>query len=63
LDVTREATMQHRHSRRGLWADIVVIGGALTVIAFSLISAYLHWRDSHDAAAVERVTKPFRKNP
>jgi len=51
--------MQPTQFRTDLWTDIIIFVGAIVLLTVSLTSAYFHWRDTHDSAAVQRLTKVY----
>jgi|GEM_PF-6091551 hypothetical protein len=51
--------MQPKQSRTDFWTDIIIFVGAIVLLTVSLTSAYFHWRETHDSAAVQQLTKVY----
>jgi hypothetical protein len=51
--------MQPKQSRTDFWTDIIIFVGAIVVLTVSLTSAAFHWRETHDNAAVQRLTRVY----
>jgi hypothetical protein len=48
--------MQPKQARTDFWTDIIIFAGAIVLLTVSLASA---WRETHDSAAVQRLTKVY----
>ena len=51
--------MQPKQSRPDFWTDIIIFVGAIVVLTVSLTSAAFHWRETHDNATVQRLTRVY----